>query len=398
MPVPLTASAVDTLRAQTPGVQHTTHFNHAGSSLPSTATLDAIRNHLWLEAIRGPMEAGVAARQQSEQARVLAARLLSAQTSEIAVTTGNSPAWGGAFAALGAWHPGDRILVARHEWGGNLATMRLTAQRAGASIETIPSDDSGAVDPQALADMLDERVRLIALTWMPANGGLINPAVAVGQIARRHCIPYFVDAAQSVGQLPVDVMQVGCDVLTTVGRKALRGPRGTGLLFVRQDFLSRLTPAFVDTHSAPLDANGEPVLRNDAARLEPSELAPALRCGLANALREALDIGLENIRTRISEVAQTLRSELGEIRGVTVLDQGRERSGLVAFNVAGIEAGELQRKLATQGISIGSNGVSYTPLDMNARGLESIARASVSYLTTTAEIDRLLDAVRALIR
>jgi cysteine desulfurase/selenocysteine lyase len=362
------------------------------------AALDAIRNHLWLEAIRGPMEAGVAARQQSEQARVLAARLLSAQTSEIAVTTGNSPAWGGAFAALGAWHPGDRILVARHEWGGNLATMRLTAQRAGASIETIPSDDSGAVDPQALADMLDERVRLIALTWMPANGGLINPAVAVGQIARRHCIPYFVDAAQSVGQLPVDVMQVGCDVLTTVGRKALRGPRGTGLLFVRQDFLSRLTPAFVDTHSAPLDANGEPVLRNDAARLEPSELAPALRCGLANALREALDIGLENIRTRISEVAQTLRSELGEIRGVTVLDQGRERSGLVAFNVAGIEAGELQRKLATQGISIGSNGVSYTPLDMNARGLESIARASVSYLTTTAEIDRLLDAVRALIR
>ena len=195
MPVPLTASAVDTLRAQTPGVQHTTHFNHAGSSLPSTATLDAIRNHLWLEAIRGPMEAGVAARQQSEQARVLAARLLSAQTSEIAVTTGNSPAWGGAFAALGAWHPGHRILVARHEWGGNLATMRLTAQRAGASIETIPSDDSGAVDPQALADMLDERVRLIALTWMPANGGLINPAVAVGQIARRHCIPYFVDAA-----------------------------------------------------------------------------------------------------------------------------------------------------------------------------------------------------------
>jgi cysteine desulfurase/selenocysteine lyase len=379
-------------------VQHTAHFNHAGSSLPSTATLDAIRNHLWREAVMGPMEAGVAARQQADEARVLAAQLLNAQASEIAVTTGNSPAWGGAFAALGAWRPGDRILVARHEWGGNLATMRLTAQRAGASIETIPSDDSGAVDPQALVDMLDERVRLIALTWMPANGGLINPAAAIGQIARRHGIPYFVDAAQSVGQLPVDVTQVGCDVLTSVGRKALRGPRGTGLLYVRQDFLSRLTPAFVDTHSAPLDAHGEPVLRNDAARLEPSELAPALRCGLANALREALDIGLENIRTRISEVAQTLRSELGEIDGVTVLDQGIERSGLVAFNVAGIEPVELQRKLATQGISIGSNGVSYTPLDMNARGLESIARASVSYLTTTAEIDRLLDAVRALTR
>lgn len=398
MPAPLTPAAVDALRAQTPGVQHTTHFNHAGSSLPSTATLEAMRAHLWLEATMGPMEAGVAAREQTGRARTLAARLLGAQPSEIAVTTGNSSAWGGAFAALGAWRPGERILVGRHEWGGNLATMYLTAQRAGASIETIPSDESGAVDPQALEAMLDERVRLIALTWMPANGGLINPAAAIGQIARRHGIAYFIDGAQSVGQLPIDVTQIGCDVLTSVGRKALRGPRGTGLLYVRQDFLPRLTPAFVDTHSAPLDADGEAVLRDDATRLEPSELAPALRCGLANALQEALDIGLENIRARIDAVAQTLRAELARIDGVSVLDQGRERSGLVAFNVAGYEAGAVQRALAAQGVSIGSNGTAYTPLDMKARGLDAVARASVSYLTTEAEIDTLLDRLRALTR
>jgi cysteine desulfurase/selenocysteine lyase len=276
--------------------------------------------------------------------------------------------------------------------------MRLTAQRAGASIETIPSDDSGAVDPQALEAMLDERVRLIALTWMPANGGLINPAAAIGQVARRHGIAYFIDAAQSVGQLPIDVTQVGCDVLTSVGRKALRGPRGTGLLYVRQDFLPRLTPAFVDIHSAPLDADGEPVLRDDATRLEPSELAPALRCGLANALQEALGIGVDNIRARIDGIAQTLRAELAQIDGVTVLDQGRERSGLVSFNVAGHEAGAVQRALAAQGVTIGSNGVAYTPLDMNARGLTAIARASVSYLTTDTEIDALLDRLRALTR
>ena len=78
--------------------------------------------------------------------------------------------------------------------------------------------------------MLDERVRLIALTWLPANGGLINPAAAIGEVARRHGIAYFVDAAQAVGQLPVDVARIGCDVLSGAGRKALRGPRGTGLL------------------------------------------------------------------------------------------------------------------------------------------------------------------------
>ena len=398
MSAPLTPAVVEALRARTPGAQSTTHFNHAGASLPSAATLEAIQAHLWREATSGPMEAGVAARRQTERARTLAAQLLNAQPEEIALTTGNSPGWGAAFAALGAWRPGERILVGRHEWGGNLAAMRLTAQRAGASIETIPSDSTGAVDPQALEAMLDERVRLIALTWMPANGGLINPAAAIGQVARRHGIAYFIDAAQAVGQLSIDVTQVGCDVLSGPGRKALRGPRGTGLLYVRQDFLPRLRPSFVDTYSAPLDAEGEPVVRADAARLESAEASMALRCGLANALQEALEIGLENIRARIDSVAQTLRAQLAQIPGVSVLDQGSERSGLVAFNLAGQEASAVQRALAAQGVVIGSNGVSYTPLDMNARGLSQIARASVSYLTTEAEIGKLLDSVRALAR
>jgi len=398
MSAPLTASTIEALRAQTPGTQTTVHFNHAGASLPSAATLQAIQAHLQREATQGPMEAGVASRELTENARALAARLLNADPAEVALTGGNSPGWGAAFAALEPWLPGDRILVGRHEWGGNLAVMRLKAQRAGATLETIPSDDSGCVDAQALEAMLDERVRLIALTWLPANGGLINPAAAVGSVARRHGIPYFVDAAQAVGQLPVDVAQIGCDVLSGAGRKALRGPRGTGLLYVRRGFLDRLTPAFVDTHSAPLGADGEPVLRPDAARLESAEASLALRCGLANALQEALDIGLPAIRARIDATAESLRTELAAIPGITVLDQGRERSGLVSFNVAGQDAVSVQRAMAAQGITIGSNGVPYTPLDMQARGLTQIARASVSYLTNDAEIDRLLQGLRALAR
>ena len=396
MSAPLTPRAVQTLRALAPGTQSTVHFNHAGASLPSAATLQAIHAHLKREAAQGPMEAGVAARDLTEAARVLAAQLLNAQVDEIALTGGNSGGWGAALAALPAWRPGDRILVGRHEWGGNLAAMRLHAQRAGATLDAIPSDASGCVDAQALETMLDDRVRLIALTWLPANGGLINPAAAVGQVARRHGIPYFVDAAQAVGQLPIDVADIGCDVLSGAGRKALRGPRGTGLLYVRREFLEQLTPAFVDTHSAPLGADGQPMLRPDAARLESAENSLALRCGLANALREALDLGLDTIRATIDANAQALRAELAAIPGIAVLDQGRERSGLVAFNLAGQDAGDVQRKLAAQGITIGSNGVPYTPLDMQARGLDRIARASVSYLTSGDEIDRLLEALRKL--
>jgi selenocysteine lyase/cysteine desulfurase len=398
MSAPLTSDARLALRARTPGAQRCVHFNHAGSSLPSAATVDAVHEHLLREATQGPMEAGVRSRALTESARTLGAQLLNAQPEEIALTTGNSHGWGAAFAALPRWQPGDRILVGRHEWGGNLATMRLHAERAGAVLETIPSDASGCVDADALAAMVDERVRLIALTWLPANGGLINPAAAIGRVARQHGIPYFVDAAQALGQLPIDVEQVGCDVLTGPGRKALRGPRGTGLLYVRRAFLDQLTPAFVDTHSAPLNADGQPVLRADAARLEGAESSLALRCGLANALQEALDLGLDTIRATIDATARTLRTELAAIDGITVLDQGREQSGLVAFNLAGQDAADVQRALAAQGITIGSNGVPYTPLDMQARGLTQIARASVSYLTSDDEISQLLDGLRKLAR
>jgi len=121
----------------------------------------------------------------------------------------------------------------------------------------------------------------------------------------------------------------------------LRGPRGTGLLYVRRSFLDQLTPAFVDTYSAPLDADGRPVLRADAGRLESAENSLALRCGLANALQEALALGLGSIRATLDATAQRVRTELAAIPGLTVLDQGREKSSLISFNLQGRNAADV---------------------------------------------------------
>ena len=385
------------LREATPGCQAgLVHFNHAGASLPSQATLDAIIEQLQREAHDGPMEAGEQGAALADNARRAAAQLLNAPPSSIAFASSGSSAWNLAFQALGPWQPGDRILVGRHEWGGNLASMQVAVQ-AGARIEVIPCDASGAVCPLALAAMIDERVKLIDLTWLPANSGLINPAQAIGDVARRHGIAYFIDAGQAVGQLPVDVQTLHCDVLKSAGRKHLRGPRGTALLYVRPAFLPRLNPAQRDVFSAPWGAEGFE-LRDDARRFETSEVSYALLAGLGNALQEMNRLGVQRVWERVTQLSARIRQALREVPGISLHDLGEHQSGLIAFTLDDWDGFELKRRLGLQGINIGANGVAYTPLDMQARGLSSIARISVSPLNDDGDIEVLLNALRALRR
>ncbi|MCU1758213.1 aminotransferase class V-fold PLP-dependent enzyme [Pseudomonas sp. 14P_8.1_Bac3] len=390
----MNAAEVERLRAATPGCASVIHFNHAGASLPSQATLDAIIEQLQREASAGPMEAA----DQSVQARArnAAAQLLNAHTENIAFASSGSAAWGMAFNALGPWQSGDRILLGRHEWGGNLACMSR-AVNAGARLEIIPCDETGAVSVTALQQMIDPKVKLIALTWLPANGGLINPAEAIGAVARQHGVPYFIDAGQALGQLPCDVQALNCDVLKGAGRKFLRGPRGTALMYIKPGFLERLVPGQLDVLSAPWDGEGFTV-RDDARRFETSEVSVALLAGLANALEEFNQLGATRIRQRIDGLSRQLRERLAAISGLTLHNLGPadRQSGLIAFTLKGWDSVDLKQQLARRGINIGANGVAYTPLDMQARGLESLARIAVSYLNTEDELDLLLNALREL--
>ncbi|WP_395699686.1 aminotransferase class V-fold PLP-dependent enzyme [Aquabacterium sp.] len=370
------------------------HLNHAGASVMSAAALAALHDHLALESRLGPMAAAEQAAPALQQLRVDAARLLNAKVGEVAILGSGSAAFGAAWSAFVHAAPlraGDRILVGRQEWGGNLASYRLAAARAGASVEVLPCRDDGSVDVTASAALIDARVRWISLTWLPANGGLINDAAALGRLARAAGVPYFIDAGQAVGQLPVDVQALGCDVLKSAGRKHLRGPRGTALLYVRQDFVDRLEPPWVDVQSAPW-AGG---LRADARRLETAEQPVALHLALQVAVAEALARGLESIAARVQALARLARERLADLPKVRLHDLGAgPRSGLVSFTVDGEAPTATRARLAAQDIHVGANGVPYTPLDMQARGLEAIVRASFSCLNDEADVERLAAALR----
>ena len=382
-------------RAETPGCREVLHLNNAGASLMTTGVLEATVGHLRREAEIGGYEAADAHEAELERVYDAAARLLTCDPDEIAFVENATRAWDMAFYAL-PFRSGDRILTARSEYASNVIAGLQMAERTGAVVETIPSDETGQVSVDALRSMLDDRVRLIAITHVPTNGGLVNPAAAIGAVAREAGIPYLLDACQSVGQLPVDVRAIGCDFLSTTGRKYLRGPRGTGLLYVRHDWVERLDPPFLDLHAARWVAPDRYEVRADARRFENWETNYAGKIGLGVAIDEALAWGMDDIWARVRLLADTLRADLGTIPGVTVRDLGEVRGGIVTFTHDGVAADAIQAALHAQRINVTTSSVASTRFDMEERGLDAVVRASVHYYNDEAELARFTDAVRAL--
>jgi selenocysteine lyase/cysteine desulfurase len=388
--------AIDVRRARrdTPGCENVLHFNNAGAALMPQPVLQATIGHLQLEALIGGYEAAAQAHAAVEHVYDAAATLLGCRRDEIALVENATRAWDMAFYAV-PLGPGDRILTAVAEYASNYIAFLQVARKTGAVVEVIPNDASGQLSIEALQRAIDDRVKLIAITHVPTNGGLVNPAAAVGKVAREAGVMFLLDACQSVGQMPIDVEVLGCDMLSATGRKYLRGPRGTGFLYVRQGILERLEPPFLDLHAAHWVAPERFAIRPDARRFENWETYYAGKIGLGVAIDYALQWGLEAIWARIKRLADDLRQQLNAIPGVTVRDEGVERCGIIAFTVAGSDADEVQRLLAKRRINVSVSRVSSTRLDMEARGLPDLVRASVHYYNTAEEIDRFCAALAA---
>jgi cysteine desulfurase / selenocysteine lyase len=205
------------------------HLDNAGASLMPRCVLDTQVKHLQLEASVGGYEAERLENQRIEAVYDSVARLINCHRNEVAIVENASVGWMMAFYSI-PFERGDRILTAEAEYASNYLAYLQVARERGVVVETIPSTGSGEVCIESLRAMIDDRVRLISVTHVPTNGGLVNPVAAIGAVAREHGIFYIVDACQSAGQIDLDVDAIHCDVLTATGRKFLRGPRGVGFL------------------------------------------------------------------------------------------------------------------------------------------------------------------------
>ena len=391
------SSALDVarLRDETPGCHEVVHLNNAGAALVPQPVIDATIGHLQLEAKIGGYEAADEAAEQIQTTYDASAKLIGAQPDEIAVVENATRAFDMVFYAI-PFQPGDRILTSVSEYSSNVISYLQVAKKTGAVVEVVQNDEHGQLDVAALRNMMDQRVKLIAISHIPTNGGLVQPVEEIGKVAREADVLYLLDACQSVGQLPLDVNAIGCDMLSATSRKFLRGPRGVGFLYVRRGLSEQLEPPFLDNHAATwVDANTYEI-RPDARRFENWESNVAGKIGMGVAVEYALDVGIQPGWERIQLLADGLRERISAIEGVQVRDLGKQKCGIVSFTLDRIDSGSIMERMALHQVNVRTSSVFSTRYDMAARGVDLFVRASVHYYNTEAELDRMADVLASM--
>ncbi|MBT5194469.1 MAG: aminotransferase class V-fold PLP-dependent enzyme [Rhodospirillaceae bacterium] len=381
---------MDKIRAETPGAENVIHLNNCGAGLMPQPVLDAVIGHLRRETEIGGYEAEEEAADALANTYNAIAAMLNCGTDEVAVVENATVAWDMAFYGF-PLSAGDVVLTAVSEYASNYIAFLQRVERDGIEVRVVPNDNHGQTDPAALARMIDDRVKLIAITHAPTNGGLINPAAAIGQVARKAGVPYLLDACQSAGQVPLDVQAIGCDMLSATGRKYLRGPRGTGFLYVRSNMLERLNPPFLDLHSASWSAPDRYEMAPNARRFENWENYVAGKIGLGVAVDYALDIGLDAIAQRVQDLANDLRLRMAALPGVAVHDLGVEKSGIISFTLLDRDPEGVATALAAAGINTSTSSNRATLIDMEQRGIPIMNRLGLHYYNTEAELDQFMD-------
>ena len=388
---------IEKIRAETPGIEFSTHLLACGSSLMPKNVVDAIIQHTQLEALMGGYEAEAKKTDELNNIYDIVAKHIGANSYEIALMENSTVAWSHAFYAL-PLNSGSKILTSEAEYAANYVAFLQRAKRDNLIIDIVPSDESGTLDINALESMVDEEVGLIAISWIPTNGGLVNPAEKVGQIAKKYNIPYLLDACQAAGQMSIDVEKIGCDFLAATGRKFLRGPRGTGFLYIKDKWLSIIEPVMIDHFGAPWVSKNTYELRKDARRFETWENSYALRIGLGEAITYAEEIGIDLIHERVQLLARLNRKLLSEVKNVQVRDIGTEQCGIISFS---IEEEKNPKKIVDQmseaGFTIGSVDPESTLIDSEKRKLPTLLRMAPHYYNTEEEIEKAVKQISLLL-
>jgi selenocysteine lyase/cysteine desulfurase len=389
---------VEEARRLTPGVGHRVHLNNAGASLMPEPVLRAVNDHLRLESEVGGYEAADLRAEAIQGAYRSVAGLLGTHTPNVAFTENATASFVAALSSV-PFRQGDRILTTRHDYVSNQIQYLALSRRMGVEVIRAPDGPEGGVDAPGMAEMVRRlRPRLVAMTHIPTNSGLVQDVATVGRECRALEVAFLVDACQSVGQMPLDVEAMGCDFLSATSRKFLRGPRGAGFLYVSDRVLALgWEPLFPDLRGAEWVAENVYQPAPDATRFETWEFAYALLLGTGAAAAYAASLGMERIRQRSWGLADQVRGRLSGLPGVRCLDRGAQLSAIATFHVEAWDPPRLMRALRERGINTSVLDRASAVLDFEDKGVEGALRVSPHYFNTEEEIEALAGAVAELL-
>ena len=385
-------------RRETPGCEHVLHFNNAGAALMPRPVIDAITDHVRLESEIGGYEAADLRADEVWRGYDYLAEMVGAQARNIAVVANATAGFVQALSSFD-FKPGDVIVTTRCDYTSNQIQYLALSTRLG--VEIVHADDlpEGGVDPDSVrAIVRDRQPRLVAVSWIPTNSGLVQDVESVGLVCEEAGVPYIVDACQAVGQISIDVTRLRCDYLSATARKFMRGPRGIGFMYASDRALERGDhPLFVDMRGARWVIARAYEVAHTARRYEDWEFPYALVLGQAAAARYALDVGVEAARSRAWGLAARLRTALGTIPGVRVLDRGKTRCAIVTMTADGRHADSIVKALKERRINTVSSLREFGIYDFDAKGIETAVRLSPHYYNTEAEIDETVEALRRIL-
>lgn len=391
---PTQADVLARWREDTPGCDHRIHLNNAGAGLMPSPVFKVIQTHLQNELLYGGYEAADEANEDISLSYTAIAQLIGTKSSNIAIVENATVATSQVLSAF-SFQNGDIIITTRMDYSSNQIMLLNLAKRIGVNIVRADDLPEGGVDPDSVRRLIRKgRCRLVLMTWVPTNSGLVQNAQHVGEACAAEGVPFVLDACQAVGQLPIDVSSLHCDFMAATSRKFLRGPRGIGFLYVSDSMLNQgLHPLFIDTRGSKWTKMDAFRLEKGARRFENWEFPYALVLGMGTAAQYALNVQVEIAGGRAASLANYARKRLNEMEGMRILDRGSKQCAIMAIAVEGHNARWLVKRLREQKINTSPILREHALIDMDEKKVKTALRISPHYYNTFEEIDILIEAI-----
>lgn len=386
-------------RKDTPGTDNYIHLNNAGASFMPAPVIQAIKQHIDLEAEMGGYEAANFKANEVKAFYDHTAQLFGTKSKNIAFTANATDAYNRALSAID-FKPGDIILTSSNDYVSNFVAFLSLHKRLGIQIKIVDNLPSGELDLHALKrDIEKHQPVLFSLTHIPTNSGLIQPVKEAGQICRAYDLLYLVDGCQSAGQLDINLSEINCDFYSATFRKFLRGPRGGGFLYVSDRMLEQgRYPLFLDMRGADWIEEGSFSLHDNATRFEDWENSYAIMLGASAAVQYAKEITMPVIEKRCRFLASELRNQLSALKQVQVLDRGSERGAIVTAHSPLLHPSKLKEALKKEKINCSFGNPLNALIDFKEKGIDWIVRFAPHYYNTEQEIQKPIEVMRTLLK